>query len=109
VRQYGDFSLKFQWRGAAGAVFVRFPDVHSHPDESRPEWVPVLFGHRVDLSGAQGVWTDYEIRVTDQHYSVFRGGVLVGEHHGGQHAAGYIGIQDTDASFRTIRIASLTL
>ncbi|MCW6005931.1 DUF1080 domain-containing protein [Micromonospora sp. CPCC 205371] len=114
VRQYGDFSLKLQWRAEVdGAVYVRFPHVHNHPDESRPEWVPVRYGHRVELSGAGDAWVDYEIRATGPHYSVFRDGVLVREHHGGQHATGYIGLQTPGAagtgSFRTIRIAPLTL
>ena len=41
--QYGDFSLKLQWRddapgtgNANSGVFVRFPYVHDHPEESRP-------------------------------------------------------------------------
>ncbi|MEU7278147.1 family 16 glycoside hydrolase [Streptomyces sp. NPDC045431] len=111
-RQYGDFSLKLQWRddapGAGNAnsgVFVRFPYVHDHPEEPRPEWVAIKFGHeiqvldrpdgdlyktgsvygfdRVGLGGAgvtpKGTWNDYEIRVEGQHYSVFRNGVLINE------------------------------
>lgn len=94
-RQYGDFSLKLQWRddapgdgNANGGVFVRFPNVHDHPEESRPEWVAINYGHeiqaydgpagdmyktgsvygfdRVGLGGAgvtpKGTWNDYEIR-----------------------------------------------
>ncbi|MEE1754037.1 OmpL47-type beta-barrel domain-containing protein [Streptomyces sp. SP18CS02] len=111
-RQYGDFSLKLQWRddapgtgNANGGVFVRFPNVHDHPEETRPEWVAIKFGHevqildrpegdmyktgsvygfdRVGLGGAgvtpKGTWNDYEIRVEGQHYSVFRNGVLINE------------------------------
>ncbi|MFJ5727034.1 OmpL47-type beta-barrel domain-containing protein [Streptomyces paradoxus] len=111
-RKYGDFSLKLQWRddapGAGNAnsgVFVRFPWVHDHPEESRPEWVAIKYGHevqvldrpdgdmyktgsvygfdRVGLAGAgvtqKGTWNDYEIRVEGQHYSVFRNGVLINE------------------------------
>lgn len=111
-RKYGDFSLKLQWRdGAPGTgnansgVFVRFPWVHGHPEESRPEWVAIKYGHevqvldrpdgdlyktgslygfdRVGLAGAgvtqKGTWNDYEIRVEGQHYSVFRNGVLINE------------------------------
>ncbi len=111
-RRYGDFSLKLQWRddapgtgNANSGVFVRFPDVHDHPEESRPEWVAIRFGHevqvldrpdgdmyktgsvygfdRVGLGGARvtpkGTWNDYEIRVEGQHYSVFRDGVLINE------------------------------
>ncbi|MEJ3748683.1 family 16 glycoside hydrolase [Actinomycetes bacterium KLBMP 9797] len=114
VRAYGDFSLKLQWRDDApgdgranSGVFVRFPHVHQHPDESRPEWVAIKYGHelqildrpdgdqyksgsvygfdRVDLAGAgvtpKGTWNDYEIRVVGQHYSVFRNGVLINEYH----------------------------
>ncbi|MDN3297131.1 DUF1080 domain-containing protein [Streptomyces ficellus] len=118
-RQYGDFSLKLQWRddapgsgNANSGVFVRFPNVHDHPEEPRPEWVAITFGHevqvldrpdgdmyktgsiygfdRVGLGGAgvtpKGTWNDYEIRVVGQHYSVFRNGVLINEfdNNGGQ-------------------------
>jgi plastocyanin len=109
-RTYGDFSLRLQWRddapGTAHAnsgVFVRFPWVHDHPEESRPEWVAIKYGHevqvldrpdgdmyktgsvygfdRVGLAGAgvtqKGTWNDYEIRVVGQHYSVYRNGVLI--------------------------------
>ncbi|MFB7918807.1 OmpL47-type beta-barrel domain-containing protein [Streptomyces sp. NPDC056061] len=111
-RQYGDFSLKLQWRddapgtgNANSGVFVRFPDVHDNPEEPRPEWVAITYGHevqildrpdgdiyktgsvygfdRVGLAGAgvtpKGTWNDYEIRVVDQHYSVHRNGVLINE------------------------------
>ncbi|MEU0391455.1 family 16 glycoside hydrolase [Streptomyces sp. NPDC006208] len=111
-RQYGDFSLKLQWRddapgtgNANSGVFVRFPYVHGNPEESRPEWVAIKYGHevqvldrpdgdmyktgsvygfdRVGLGGAgvtpKGTWNDYEIRVEGQHYSVFRNGVLINE------------------------------
>ncbi|MEO3924206.1 family 16 glycoside hydrolase [Micromonosporaceae bacterium B7E4] len=113
VRSYGDFSLKLQWRDDApgdgranSGVFVRFPQVHQHPQESRPEWVAIKYGHelqifdrtdgdqyksgsvygfdRVDLDGAavtpKGTWNDYEIRVVGQHYSVFRNGTLINEY-----------------------------
>ncbi|WP_329109495.1 DUF1080 domain-containing protein [Micromonospora sp. NBC_01699] len=113
IRSYGDFSLKLQWRDDApgdgranSGVFVRFPQVHQHPQESRPEWVAIRYGHelqindradgdqyksgsvygfdRVDLDGAQvtpkGTWNDYEIRVVGQHYSVFRNGELINEY-----------------------------
>jgi plastocyanin len=111
-RKYGDFSLKLQWRddapgtgNANSGVFVRFPDVHDHPEEPRPEWVAIKYGHevqafdsptgdayktgsvygfdRVGLAGAgvtqKGTWNDYEIRVVDQHYSVHRNGKLINE------------------------------
>jgi len=111
-RKYGDFSLKLQWRddapgtgNANSGVFVRFPWVHDHPEEPRPEWAAIKFGHeiqvfdsptgdmyktgsvygfdRVGLAGAgvtqKGTWNDYEIRVVGQHYSVFRNGVLINE------------------------------
>jgi hypothetical protein len=111
-RRYGDFSLKLQWRddapgtgNANSGVFVRFPNVHDHPEEPRPEWVAIRFGHevqvldrpdgdmyktgsvygfdRVGLGGAgvtpKGTWNDYEIRVQGQHYTVFRNGVLINE------------------------------
>ncbi|MEU9611973.1 family 16 glycoside hydrolase [Streptomyces sp. NPDC048209] len=162
ARQYGDFSLKLQWRddapgagNANGGVFVRFPDVHDHPEESRPEWVAIKYGHeiqvndrpdgdmyktgsvygfdRVGLGGAgvtpKGTWNDYEIRVVDQHYSVYRNGVLLNEfdNNGGQlfepprgddpgtdgrrYASGYVGLQvhsTTDViSYRDIRIKEL--
>ncbi|WP_031094796.1 OmpL47-type beta-barrel domain-containing protein, partial [Streptomyces sp. NRRL S-15] len=162
ARQYGDFSLKLQWRddapgagNANGGVFVRFPSVHDHPEETRPEWVAIKYGHeiqvndrpdgdmyktgsvygfdRVGLGGAgvtpKGTWNDYEVRVVDQHYSVYRNGVLLNEfdNNGGQlfepprgddpgtdgrrYASGYIGLQvhgTTDViSYRDIRIQEL--
>ncbi|MEV5430464.1 family 16 glycoside hydrolase [Streptomyces sp. NPDC052701] len=111
-RRYGDFSLRLQWRddapgtgNANSGVFVRFPWVHDHPEEPRPEWAAIKYGHevqvfdrpdgdmyktgsvygfdRVGLAGAgvtqKGTWNDYEIRVVGQHYSVFRNGVLINE------------------------------
>ncbi|MFJ4466272.1 OmpL47-type beta-barrel domain-containing protein [Streptomyces sp. NPDC089424] len=161
-RKYGDFSLKLQWRddapgtgNANSGVFVRFPYVHDHPEETRPEWVAIKYGHevqvfdsptgdmyktgslygfdRVGLAGAgvtqKGTWNDYEIRVVDQHYSVYRNGKLINEFDniGGQDfspprsddpgtdgrrfASGYIGLQvhgTTDVvSYRDIRIKEL--
>ncbi|MFI5569289.1 OmpL47-type beta-barrel domain-containing protein [Streptomyces sp. NPDC051740] len=161
-RKYGDFSLKLQWRddapgtgNANSGVFVRFPQVHDHPEETRPEWVAIKYGHevqvfdsptgdmyktgsvygfdRVGLAGAgvtqKGAWNDYEIRVVDQHYSVYRNGVLINEfdNTGGQEftpprsddpgtdgrrfASGYIGLQvhgTTDVvSYRDVRIREL--
>lgn len=161
-RKYGDFSLKLQWRddapgtgNANSGVFVRFPGVHDHPAESRPEWVAIEYGHevqvfdrpdgdmyktgsiygfdRVGLAGAgvtqKGTWNDYEIRVVDQHYSIYRNGVLINEFDniGGQEfypprsddpgtdgrrfGSGYIGLQvhsTTDViSYRDIRIKEL--
>ncbi|MFD6433275.1 OmpL47-type beta-barrel domain-containing protein [Streptomyces venezuelae] len=161
-RKYGDFSLKLQWRddapgngNANGGVFVRFPQVHDHPEESRPEWVAIKYGHeiqaldrpdgdmyktgsiygfdRVGLAGAgvtpKGTWNDYEIKVVDQHYSVYRNGVLINEfdNTGGQeftpprgddpgtdgrrYSSGYVGVQVhgvTDViSYRDIRIKEL--
>ncbi|MFE2040664.1 OmpL47-type beta-barrel domain-containing protein [Streptomyces sp. NPDC059477] len=161
-RKYGDFSLRFQWRddapgtgNANSGVFVRFPSVLNHPEETRPEWVAIKYGHevqvfdrptgdmyktgsiygfdRVGLAGAgvtqKGTWNDYEIRVVDQHYSIYRNGVLINEfeNSGGQEftpprgddpgtdgrrfASGYIGLQvhgTTDVvSYRDIRIKDL--
>jgi hypothetical protein len=161
-RKYGDFSLKLQWRddapgtgNANSGVFVRFPWVHDHPEESRPEWVAIKYGHevqvldrpdgdmyktgsvygfdRVGLAGAgvtqKGTWNDYEIRVVDQHYSVYRNGVLINEFDniGGQDfyparsddpgtdgrrfSSDYIGLQvhsTTDVvSYRDVRIKEL--
>ncbi|MER5195764.1 OmpL47-type beta-barrel domain-containing protein [Streptomyces sp. NPDC002755] len=161
-RKYGDFSLKLQWRddapgtgNANSGVFVRFPWVHDHAEESRPEWVAIKYGHevqvldrpdgdmyktgsvygfdRVGLAGAgvtqKGTWNDYEIRVVDQRYSVYRNGVLINEfdNTGGQEfsppraddpgtdgrrfASGYLGLQvhgTTDVvSYRDIRIKEL--
>lgn len=161
-RKYGDFSLKLQWRddapgtgNANSGVFVRFPWVHDHAEEPRPEWVAIKYGHeiqvldrpdgdmyktgsvygfdRVGLAGAgvtqKGTWNDYEIRVVDQHYSVYRNGVLINEfdNTGGQEfsppraddpgtdgrrfASGYLGLQvhgTTDVvSYRDIRIKEL--
>ncbi|MFW6724983.1 OmpL47-type beta-barrel domain-containing protein [Streptomyces sp. MAR4 CNY-716] len=160
--RYGDFSLKLQWRDDApgdgranSGVFVRFPDVRDHPDESRPEWVAIKYGHEVQVFDSEagdtyktgsvygfdeithggagvtpkGTWNDYEIRVVDQKYEIYRNGVLLNEFEnspgqlfdpprgddpgtdGRQHAEGYIGLQvhgTTDVvSFRDIRIKPL--
>ncbi|MEV5613083.1 family 16 glycoside hydrolase [Streptomyces sp. NPDC052225] len=162
TRKYGDFSLKLQWRddapgtgNANGGVFVRFPWVHDNPEEPRPEWVAIKYGHevqvldkpdgdmyktgsiygfdRVGLAGAgvtqKGTWNDYEIKVVDQHYSIYRNGVLINEFDntagqvfepprsddpgtdGRRYASGYIGLQvhsTTDViSYRDIRIREL--
>ncbi|WP_436970693.1 OmpL47-type beta-barrel domain-containing protein [Micromonospora avicenniae] len=112
-QEFQDFSLKLQWRDDApgdgranSGVFARFPQVHDHPDESRPEWVAIKYGHElqiydrpdgdqyksgsvygfdeVGLSGARvtpkGTWNDYEIRVVGQHWSIFRNGELINEY-----------------------------
>ncbi|WP_338702413.1 family 16 glycoside hydrolase [Streptomyces sp. Q6] len=162
TRKYGDFSLKLQWRddapgtgNANAGVFVRFPWVHDNPEEPRPEWVAIKYGHevqvldkpdgdmyktgsiygfdRVGLAGAgvtqKGTWNDYEVKVVDQHYSVYRNGVLINEFDntggrlfepprsddpgtdGRRYASGYIGLQvhsTTDViSYRDIRIREL--
>ncbi|MFC9239966.1 OmpL47-type beta-barrel domain-containing protein [Streptomyces decoyicus] len=161
-RTYDNFSLKLQFRddapgtgNANSGVFVRFPGVHDHPEEPRPEWVAIKYGHeiqildrpdgdmyktgsvygfdRVGLGGAgvtpKGSWNDYEIRVVDQHYSVYRNGVLLNEFDntagqdfsppraddpgtdGRRYASGYLGLQvhsETDViSYRNIRIQEL--
>ncbi|MFE6729543.1 OmpL47-type beta-barrel domain-containing protein [Streptomyces californicus] len=161
-RSYGDYSLKLQWRddapgsgNANGGVFVRFPKVHDHPEESRPEWVAIKYGHeiqindrpdgdmyktgsvygfdRVGLGGAgvtpKGTWNDYEIKVVDQTYEIYRNGVLINRFDntrgqlfepprgddpgtdGRRFASGYIGLQVhgvTDViSYRDIRIKEL--
>ncbi|WP_212816899.1 OmpL47-type beta-barrel domain-containing protein [Polymorphospora rubra] len=112
IRSYGDFSMKLQWRDDApgdaranSGVFVRFPGVHQHPSEPRPEWVAIKYGHEIQvfdspsgdryktgsvygfdgvaLDGAgvtpKGTWNDYEIRVVGQHYSIYRNGELINE------------------------------
>ncbi|MFD4570899.1 OmpL47-type beta-barrel domain-containing protein [Streptomyces sp. NPDC058417] len=161
-RKYGDFSLRLQWRddapgtgNANSGVFVRFPQVNGHPEESRPEWVAIKYGHeiqvfdkpdgdmyktgsvygfdRVGLAGAgvtqKGTWNDYEIRAVDQHFSIYRNGVLINEFDnigglafspprsddpgtdGRRFASGYVGLQvhgTTDVvSYRDIRIKEL--
>ncbi|MZE76059.1 DUF1080 domain-containing protein [Streptomyces sp. SID5475] len=161
-RQFGDFSLRLQFRDDApdsgranSGVFVRFPDPHWHPGESRPEWVAIKYGHenqildradgdmyktgsvygfdKVNLDGAgveeKGVWNDYEIRVVDQRYWIFRNGVLLNVFDndpglvfnpprgddpgtaGRQYADGFIGLQTHGTSdvisFRNIRIQEL--
>lgn len=140
---------------ANGGVFVRFPWVHDNPEEPSPEWAAIKYGHeiqifdkpdgdiyktgsvygfdRVGLGGAgvtpKGTWNDYEIRVVDQHYSVFRNGVLINEFDnvGGQEfyparaddpgtdgrrfASGYVGLQVHSTSdvisYRDVRIKEL--
>ncbi len=161
-RKYDDFSLKLQWRddapeggNANAGVFARFPHPYDHPEESRPEWVAIKYGHelqildrpdgdmyksgsvygfdRVGLGGAgvtpKGTWNDYEIKVTGQHYEIYRNGTLINEfdNTGGQsfnpprdddpgtdgrrYASGYIGLQVhgvTDVvSYRDVRIKEL--
>lgn len=161
-KTYGDFSLRLQFRdnapddrNANSGVFVRFPGVHGHPEESRPEWVAIKYGHEVQILDAEGGdqyktgsiygfdlvnrgeamvrpkgnWNDYEIRVVDQHYSVYRNGRLINEFEnspgqlfspprsddpgtdGRQHTSGHIGLQTHGTgdviSFRDIRIKPL--
>ncbi|NJQ00223.1 DUF1080 domain-containing protein [Streptomyces sp. PLAI1-29] len=161
-RQYGDFSLRLQFRDDApgdgrtnSGVFVRFPDPDWHPGETRPEWVAIKYGHenqifdrpdgdmyktgsvygfdKVNLAGAgveeKGVWNDYEVRVVDQRYWIFRNGVLLNVFDndpgllfnparaddpgtaGRQYRHGFIGLQThgtTDViSFRNVRIQEL--
>lgn len=161
-RKYGNFSLKLQWRddapgtgNANGGVFVRFPQVHDNPEESRPEWVAIKYGHeiqvldkpdgdmyktgsvygfdRVGLAGAgvtqKGTWNDYEVKVVDQHFSIYRNGVLINEfdNTGGQvfepprgddpgtdgrrYASGYVGLQvhstSDVVSYRDVRVKEL--
>ncbi|MFI7274537.1 OmpL47-type beta-barrel domain-containing protein [Streptomyces sp. NPDC049879] len=110
--RYEDFSLRLKFRddstgsgSANSGVFVRFPRVHNHPQETRPEWVAIKYGHEIQiLDGAagdqyktgsvygfdlvtrseamptpRGVWNDYEIRVVGQHISVYRNGLLINE------------------------------
>ncbi|MDT0380125.1 family 16 glycoside hydrolase [Streptomyces sp. DSM 42041] len=107
---YGDFSLKLQFRddapgdrNANSGVFVRFPGVHDHPEEPRPEWVAIRYGHEVQINDAaggdqyktgsvygfdvvtrgesnvmpKGVWNDYEVRVVGRHWTVYRNGRLI--------------------------------
>ncbi|WP_249417115.1 OmpL47-type beta-barrel domain-containing protein [Streptomyces sp. TS71-3] len=162
VRKYANFSLKLQWRddaagdaNANGGVFVRFPQVHDNPLESRPEWAAIEYGHemqildsptgdmyktgsvygfdRVGLAGAmvtpKGTWNDYEIRVIDQHFQLYRNGKLINEFDniGGQlfepprsddpgtdgrrWAEGYIGLQVHSTadriSYRDVRVKEL--
>ncbi|MBO1330825.1 OmpL47-type beta-barrel domain-containing protein [Streptomyces sp. VRA16 Mangrove soil] len=140
---------------ANGGVFVRFPWVHDNPEEPNPEWVAIKYGHevqvldrpdgdmyktgsiygfdRVGLAGAgvtqKGTWNDYEVKVVDQHYSIYRNGVLINEFDntagqvfepprsddpgtdGRRYASGYIGLQvhsTTDViSYRDIRVKDL--
>ncbi|WP_374207568.1 OmpL47-type beta-barrel domain-containing protein [Streptomyces sp. XM4193] len=161
-RRYDDFSLKFQWRDDAPAdghanagAFVRFPKPHDHPEEERPEWVAIKYGHeiqindsptgdmyktgsvygfdRVGLAGSgvtpKGTWNDYEVRVVNQKYEIYRNGELINEfqNSGGQsfvpardddpgtdgrrYASGYLGLQvhgTTDViSYRDIRVKPL--
>ncbi|SDY89561.1 Glucose / Sorbosone dehydrogenase [Micromonospora pattaloongensis] len=112
AKEYKDFSLKLQWRDDApgegranSGVFVRFPWLYGHPNESRPEWVAIKYGHELQIldrtdgdqykSGSvygfdlvsladanvtpKGTWNDYEIRVVGQHYSIYRNGKLLNE------------------------------
>ena len=110
--EFGDYSLKLQFRDDApgdgranSGVLTRFPNVHEHPEESRPEWVAVKYGHEIQINDApggdqyktgsvygfdlvdhagglptpKGEWNDYEIRVVGQTYAVYRNGTLINE------------------------------
>ncbi|MFJ8826763.1 OmpL47-type beta-barrel domain-containing protein [Streptomyces sp. NPDC102467] len=140
---------------ANGGVFVRFPWVHGNAEEPNPEWVAIKYGHeiqaldkpdgdmyktgsvygfdRVGLAGAgvtqKGTWNDYEIKVVDQHFSIYRNGVLINEfdNTGGQvfepprsddpgtdgrrYSSGYIGLQVHSTSdvisYRDVRVKEL--
>jgi Domain of Unknown Function (DUF1080) len=124
-REFGDFSLRLQFRDTApdptrsnSGVFVRFPDPRT-PLAQRPPgscgtvgsartsqaWVAIYCGHEIQIydgdtgepqktgsvynfdpvglagSGAtaKGIWSDYEIRVVGQHYTIIRNGVVINE------------------------------
>ncbi|MGK5440363.1 ThuA domain-containing protein [Micromonospora sp. URMC 105] len=172
-KQFGDFSLKLQFRDAApgttrsnSGVFTRFPDPRTPLDQrppgscgtigaarSSPAWVAIYCGHEIQiydgetgepqktgsvynfdpvpLSGAgatpKGEWSDYEIRVVGQHYTIVRNGVTINEFDNSpgrqssrpsdpptdlrQFASGFIGLQnhgDNDMmEFRNIRVRAL--
>jgi hypothetical protein len=173
AKEYGNFSLKLQFRDAAagdtrsnGGVFVRFPDPRI-PLAQRPPgscgtigsaassqaWVAIYCGHEIQIydgesgepqktgsvynfdpvglpqSGAtpKGVWSDYEIRVVGQHYTIIRNGVVINEFDNTpgkqssrpsdpptdlrQFTSGFVGLQNHGGSdlieLRNVRVRSL--
>ena len=134
VEQYGDFSVRMQWRMTDATdnsgVFVRFPD----PGDNRD--IPVNQGHEIQINEegsdviktgsiygfdrenfrnavAPGEWNDYEITVVGQQYTVCLNGKVVNQYTSthGRGLRGYIGLQNHDpqsnVSFRNIAVRKL--
>ncbi|WP_328606902.1 ThuA domain-containing protein [Amycolatopsis sp. NBC_00345] len=172
ARQYGNFSVKLQFKDVAptgsanSGVFVRFPDPRT-PLEQRPPgscgtvgsartsqaWVAIYCGHEVQLydgvtgepqkTGSiynfdpqtidhagvtpKGTWSEYEVKVVGQHYTIIRNGAVINEFDNTpgqvssragdpstdfrQFVNGFIGLQnhsDNDLmEFRNIRVRQL--
>jgi PKD repeat protein len=173
VKQYGNFSLKFQFRDARtdadfanGGAFVRFPDPRvplaertdncskTGSAQTDQAWVAIYCGHEIqaydgpsgevqktgsiynfqplNLTQAKpvpkGDWSDYEIRVVGQQYTIIRNGEVINRFdnsipkassRGGdpptqdrQFAQGYIGLQNHSNAdllqYRNIRVSELS-
>ena len=174
VKEYGDFSLKLQFRdvrpGAAFAnsgVFARFPNPDQIVDlppgekpncvsdeEERPEWVAIFCGHELQMydgptgepqkTGSvynfepltlaqanpvtKGTWSDYEVRVVGQQYTLIRDGEVINQFDNSiprnssragdpptqdrQFASGHIGLQnhgdDDLMQIRNVRVQDLS-
>ena len=174
VKQYGDFSLKFQFRDGRtadanfsnGGAFVRFPDPRV-PLDQRPDnrsktgaaatnqaWVAIFCGQEIQIyDGAggeaqktgsiynfqplnltqarpvpRGDWSDYEIRVVGQNYTIIRNGEVLNRFDNAvprnssragdpptqerQFAQGYIGLQNHGGAdrvhYRNVRVSELS-
>ncbi|HEY7486892.1 MAG TPA: ThuA domain-containing protein [Streptosporangiaceae bacterium] len=172
-KEYGDFSLRLQFRDARtdgafsnSGVFVRFPDIRTPLDQrppgscgtmgaarTQPAWVAIFCGQEIQIYDGPtgepqktgsvynfqplnldqarptpaGVWNDYEVRVTGQHYTIIRNGVVINEFDNTpgktssragdpptdlrQFLSGFIGLQNHSNNdlieFRNIRIRNL--
>jgi Domain of Unknown Function (DUF1080) len=136
-KKYKDFALKIDWkvnrRNDNSGVFIRF----SNPDND--PWIAVNTGYEVQIddlampdgnplhktgaiynfaapsnSGSKpvGEWNTFEIKTTNQKYSVMLNGEkVIPEFTGNRLTEGYIGIQNHDAdshvSFKNIRIKEI--
>jgi 3-keto-disaccharide hydrolase len=136
-KKYKDFALKIDWkvnrRNDNSGVFIRF----SNPDND--PWIAVNTGYEVqidDLAMPDGnplhktvaiynfaaplnprskpvdEWNTFEIKTTNQKYSVMLNGEkVIPEFTGNRLTEGYIGIQNHDAdshvSFKNIRIKEI--
>jgi hypothetical protein len=136
-KKYDDFVLKIDWKvnrkNDNSGVFIRFSDPDNDP------WIAVNTGYEIQIDdlampdgnpvrktgainnfaapsnpGSKPVdeWNTFEIKATNQKYSVILNGEkLISEFIGNRLTEGYIGIQNHDAdshvSFKNIRIKEI--
>jgi hypothetical protein len=132
-RRYRDFSLRLEFRAAAGAnsgVHLRFPrpggcswidcgyevQINDNPGGD-PRKTGSIYGFAdLDAAGARIAppqrWTRLTVRVVGQTYTVYRDGVRINRYVGSRRRSGYIGLQahggpQDVVAFRDIRVRAL--